>query len=80
MRIDWTTIIIAICLTTWIITHYVLLPMFNSYLEYKLRRREMEANEKWNEGLQRDNDDPDIKQRSGKSDERASLHDEELPL
>ena len=86
MKIDWATITIAICLTAWLITYYVLLPMFNAYLEYKRDIRmheqdmamyEIQKNEK---RLQRNNDDPDIKQRSGKSDEGTSLHDEELSL
>lgn len=86
MKIDWATITIAVCLTVWFVIHYVVLPMFNAYLEYRrdirLHEQDMamykvQINEK---GLQRNNDDPDIKQRSGKSDEGTFLHDEELPL
>jgi hypothetical protein len=90
MKIDWATITIAICLTAWLITYYVLLPMFNIYLQYKKEMAELAMyNEppreffkevKNEERLQRDNDFPDIKQRSGKSDDRTSIHDEELPL
>jgi hypothetical protein len=90
MKIDWATITIAICLTAWLITYYVLLPMFNIYLQYKKEMAELAMyNEppreffkevKDEERLQRNNDHPDIKQRSGKSDDRTSLHDEELPL
>lgn len=69
-----------------VIAYWVVLPMFNAYLEYRRDIRlheqdmamyEVQRNEK---GLQRNNDDPDIKQRSGKSDEGTSLHDEELSL
>jgi hypothetical protein len=91
MKIDWATVTIAICITAWLITYHVLLPMFNAYLEYKLNCKQMEdiPNEpipqlyrevKDEERLQRDNDIPDIKQRSGKPDDRTSIHDEELSL
>ena len=74
-----------------VIAYWVVLPMFNAYLLYKLDCKQMKdiPNEpipqlyrevKNEERLQRDNDFPDIKQGSGKSDEGTSLHDEELSL
>lgn len=81
---DKITIFIAACFGVYGLAQlsiHVVLPMFNTYLEYRLRLEEIEDNRKWNEeGLQRNIDDPDIKQRSGKSDEGTSLHDEELPI
>lgn len=90
MRTDWSTITIAICLAAWFIARNVILPMFNAYLEYRLNCKQMEDmpnepipqlyRERRNEeGLQRDIDSPDIEQRSGKSDDRTPLYDEELP-
>lgn len=91
---DKTTIFIAVCFGVYGLAQlcmHVILPMFNAYLEYKLNLKQMEdipnepipqlyRKEKNEERLQRNNDDSDIKQRSGKSDEGTSLHDEELSL
>lgn len=93
MKIDSVTIFIAVCFglfALYQLADRVILPMFHAYLQYKKEMaelamyneppREFYREVKNEERLQRDNDDPDIKQRSGKSDEGTPLHDEELSL
>lgn len=87
MKMD-CELIVVLCAIVLLILYYVILPLFNAYLQYRIQIEEMKMSNQtaidWNkfeqERLQRNNDDPDIKQRSGKSDEGTPLHDEELPL
>lgn len=87
MKMD-CELIVVLCAIVLLILYYVILPLFNAYLQYRIQIEEMKMSNQtaidWNkfeqERLQRNNDDPDIKQRSGKSNEGTPLHDEELPL
>jgi hypothetical protein len=93
MKSEWVTVIIITYGFVWLTLNGIVMPLLNIYMEYRkeIRMHEqdmamyrVQLNEKGGvqgiERLQRDNDFADIKQRSGKSDEGTSLHDEELPL
>lgn len=84
---DLVLAILVIGFFVWSIAYFVVMPLVNAYLQYRIQSKEMDmANEPidWGkveqERLQRSHDESDSPTQIGESDRELPIHDEKLPL